>query len=229
VNDFWKEYWIEHARTTKPDTLQYQVLRTINKQPITDEEFQAILMDIEEKLAVHKDDTVLDLCCGNGLITTHLASKCQKIVGVDFAHDLISQIDLNKHPNISTIIEDVRKVQFEKDVFDKIIIYAGIQYLSYKETIYLFESAIKWLKKGGVFFLGDILDQGRLWDFSNSPERQALYFESIKNDTPLIGVWFDPQWLINLGKHIGFEKASVLAQPTYLPYSHYRFDTILEK
>src|SRR6185503_280662 len=138
-------------------------LRTINKQPISDTEFQAILNDIEEKMAINSGDVVLDLCCGNGLIATYLASKCEKVVGVDFAKDFALQIDLVRYPNISIIIEDIRKVQFEGATFDKIIIYAGIQYLTYKEAIYFFESVIKWLKKDGAFFIGDLLDQNRIW------------------------------------------------------------------
>ncbi len=229
MTDFWKEYWINHARATVSDPLQRQVLRTINKQPISDEEFQVILKDIEEKIKINGGDEVLDLCCGNGLITTYLAPKCKRITGVDFAQDLPLQIDLVKYPNISIIIEDIRKVQFEHETFDKIIIYAGIQYLSPKETIYFFESVIKWLRDDGVFFIGDVPDQSRLWDFSNSPERQAAYFKSLKNDAPWIGTWFEPQWLTNLGKYTGFEKVDILAQPAHLPYSHYRFDMILEK
>jgi len=229
MKDFWKEYWINHARATMSDSLQRQVLRTINKQPISDTEFQAILNDIEEKMAINSGDVVLDLCCGNGLIATYLASKCEKVVGVDFAKDLALQIDLVRYPNISIIIEDIRKVQFEGATFDKIIIYAGIQYLTYKEAIFFFESVIKWLKKDGAFFVGDVPDQNRIWDFSNSPERQAAYFDALKNDAPLIGTWFEPQWLINLAKYAGFKKADFLAQPADLPYSHYRFDILLRK
>jgi cyclopropane fatty-acyl-phospholipid synthase-like methyltransferase len=229
MNDFWKEFWIKHSCATKFDPPQVQVLRTINKQPISDEEFNAILKDIEEKMDINIGDVVLDLCCGNGLITTYLAPKCKKVVGVDFAQDLTLQIDLVKYSNISIIIEDILRVQFEQKTFDKILIYAGIQYLSVVETIYFFESVVKWLKNDGLFFIGDVPDQSRLWNFYNSNERQAVYFEALKNDAPLIGTWFEPQWLINLGKYSGFKKVDILSQPASLPYSHYRFDMILKK
>ncbi len=229
MNNFWKEFWITHSRDTISNDLQAQVLRTINKQPISEKEFQEILIDIEEKTEIKRDDIVLDLCCGNGLITTHLAPKCAKIIGVDFARELTSQINLEKHPNISIVIEDVREVKFEKESFNKMIMYAGLQYLTHKETILFFESAIKWLKRNGLFFIGDILDSNHLWAFSNNKERQAAYFDTLKKDTPFIGTWFESQWLINLGKYVGFKKVNVLAQPAHLPYSHYRFDILLQR
>jgi len=229
MNDFWKKFWVDHAQATSSDSLQHQVLRTINKQPVSDAEFQEILKDIEEKLAIDRNDVILDLCCGNGLITSYLAPKCKKIIGVDFAQDLVRQIDLVRHPNISIVVEDIRKVQFEQETIDKVIIYAGIQYLTEKDTISLFESVLNWMKKNGVCFIGDVPDRSRLWDFFNNDQRQGAYFDALKKDAPLIGAWFESQWLKNLGKHVGFNKVDILAQPHHLPYSHYRFDVILRK
>ena len=229
MNHDWKDYWIKQARASISDPLQSQVLRTINKQPIADAEFQGILHDIEDKLAPGKNDTLLDLCCGNGLITTYLSPRCRQIIAVDLAEEFTRQMDLSKFPNITPLVGDVREVQFEDASFDRILMYAGIQYLTYKETINLFESAHDWLKKGGTFLIGDVPDQMRLWNFSNTPERQAAYFNAIKNDSPAIGTWFEPQWLINLGRYAGFDKAEALSLPGTLPFSAYRFDLLLAK
>lgn len=229
MNDFWKNFWVNHAQDTNSDSLQRQVLRTLNKQPVSDAEFQEILKDIEGKLELNQGDVVLDLCCGNGLITSYLAPKCKSIIGVDYIQDLTLQIDRDKYTNISIIVEDIRKVQFDHAAFDKIIIYAGLQYLTLKETVCFFESIIKWLKKDGLFLVGDIPNNNCLWEFSNTDERQAVYFDALKNEAPLIGTWFEPQWLKNLGKYVGFKKIDILAQPTQLPYAHYRFDALFLK
>lgn len=229
MDDFWKEFWIGHGQANVSSDLQSQVLRTINKQPISEKEFQAILKDIEKKIDIKGNDSVLDLCCGNGLITMFLAPKCKSITGVDFSEELTLQIDLEKHPNIFIVIDDIREVEFANESFDKMIMYAGLQYLTHKETIRFFESAIRWLKKGGTFLVGDIPDSNHLWDFSNNEERQAAYFDALKMNTPFIGTWFETQWLMNLGKYAGFKRVDILAQPAYLPYSHYRFDLLLQK
>lgn len=77
--------------------------------------------------------------------------------------------------------------------------------------------------------MGDILDSNHLWDFSNNEERQAAYFDALKMNTPFIGTWFETQWLMNLGKYAGFNRVNILDQPAHLPYSHYRFDLLLQK
>jgi len=228
-DDYWKAFWAEHARTTAYQDIQSQVLRTLNKAPISKAQFQKILKEIEGKMEICTNDEVLDLCCGNGVITKYLASKCKRVVGVDFVPELVAQIDLKKHPNICCIVEDARKVDFNKQSFDKIIIYAGLQYLSYKETIYLFDSVVRWLKSGGLFYIGDIPDRERRWNFFNTDERERAYFDSIKNEKPVVGTWFESEWLIKLGRYTSFKDVEILQQSKGLPYAHYRFGMVLKK
>ena len=220
---------MEHANATASEHPQRQVLRTLNKKPIKKAQFTTILKDIEERMSIRPGDEILDLCCGNGLITKHLASKCKHVVGVDFASGLADQIEVDRYQNISVVVEDIRRVDFKEASFDKIIIYAGLQYLSYKETIYLFESMVRWLKDRGLLYIGDVPDQDRLWNFFNTDERAQVYFESVRNDKPIVGTWFSPSWLAELGKYTGFQNVKILFQSESLPYAHYRFDMILQK
>jgi SAM-dependent methyltransferase len=229
VDGAWKKFWIEHAKSTVFEHPQCQVLRTLSGQPISEVLFRRILRDIEEKLEIHCDDEVLDLCCGNGLITQHLASRCKRVVAVDFAPELVAQIDLGEHPNISVIVEDILRVDFQEHSFDKVIIYAGVQYLSHRETVCLFDSVMRWLKRYGIFYVGDIPDRERIWGFFNTDERERAHFDSIKNDKPIVGTWFDSEWLLKLGRYANFESIEILQQSADLPYSHYRFDMALRK
>lgn len=229
MENYWKTFWTEHARSTTSGHPQRQVLRTLHKKPISEAQFQSILKDIEDKVEICHNDEVLDLCCGNGLITKYLASKCKRVIGVDFAQELVAQIDREKYQNISLVIDDISKVDFKEQSFDKVIIYAGLQYFSYKEIVYFFDSVICWLKSNGLFYIGDIPDRERLWDFFNTDERERAYFDSIKNDKPIIGTWFRSEWLVKLGTNTGFKHIKILQQPEGFPYSHYRFDMVLKK
>lgn len=229
MDDYWKAFWAEHVQATASQHIQSQVLRTLNKAPISELQFQGILKEIEGKMEICTNDEVLDLCCGNGVITKYLASKCKRVVGVDFMPELVAQIDLEKHPNICRIVEDVRKVDFKEQSFDKVIIYAGLQYLSYKETIYLFESVVRWLKNDGLFYIGDIPDRERRWNFFNTDERERAYFDSIKNEKPIVGTWFESEWLVKLGRYTSFKDVEILQQSKGLPYAHYRFGIVLKK
>lgn len=229
IHDYWKDFWQSHAKSTVADHLQRQVLRTLNKKPIAEEQFHEILKYVKDKIKLAKRDDVLDLCCGNGLITTFLASCCKSVIGVDFAEELISQINLKKYNNISIIVEDIRRVSFEEQSFDKVVLYAGLQYLSYKETVLLFERVMSWLRTNGLFLIADIPDRERMWGFFNSEEREKVYFDTLKNEKPIVGTWFDRDWLVKLGRYVGFKKTKTLSQPKEFPYAHYRFDLLLKK
>ena len=220
---YWKTLWEEHARFASAQHPQCQVMRTLNKKPVTGTALVMLLRDVEKKMAIRPGDEILDLCCGNGWITTHLASKCKHVTGVDFAQGLIDQIHADRYGNISTVTADIREVDFEEGSFDRAIIYASIQYLSHREACSLIESVARWLRDGGFFFIGDVPDRGRMWNFFDTPERRRVYFDSVKNEEPILGTWFDPQWLVAAAEHCGFE-AEIRLQPDQLPNSHYRFD-----
>ena len=68
MDDFWKKYWVDHAHSTESESLQLQIQRQVNKEPVSDLVFQQVLEDIERKTALNNDDVILDLCCGNGVI-----------------------------------------------------------------------------------------------------------------------------------------------------------------
>lgn len=229
MSDYWKNFWQSHAISAIDGHSQYQVLRTLNKKPISDEQFSEILEYVKEKIKLEKKDDVLDLCCGNGLITTFLSSGCKSVTGVDFAEGLTSIIDLKSFKNISLIVEDIRKVKFQQESFDKVILYAGLQYLSEKETVFLFENVMNWLRADGLFLIADIPDRERIWNFFNSQERERVYFDTLKDDKPIVGTWFEEEWLAKLGKYAGFSEVEMLAQPVGFPYAHYRFDLLLRK
>jgi len=220
----WKLFWSKHGKFASLLHPQQQVLRTIDKSPVSAEQFQDILLDIDKKFNMLEDDVILDLCCGNGLITRHLASKCGHVVGVDFTLELITRLVEQKRQNIETVVADVRDVDFNEGSFDKVIIYAGLQYLSPGETINLFESVIRWLRGNGLFFVGDIPDRAKLWDFFNTDDGRRAHFDATKRGKPLVGTWFESDWLTRLGEWVGFDESEILEQPNSLPYSHYRFD-----
>ena len=51
-----------------------------------------IVREIAKRLKITKKDVVLDVGCGNGIITKKIAKKCKRIYGVDFSEFLIARI-----------------------------------------------------------------------------------------------------------------------------------------
>jgi ubiquinone/menaquinone biosynthesis C-methylase UbiE len=224
-------YWRNHYKlSSKHKDPQMQVGRTLNKVPISGELFKKLLKKIEENLEIGREDVVLDLCCGNGLITNYLAPKCKFIVGVDFTEKLIDEMNKGKKSdNIIGIVNDITTMKFKDNSFDKILFYFSIQHISHEQTVRLFNSVNKWLKKGGLFYVGDILDNDRIWNFFNTRSREDFYFKSVENENPMPGTWYTKGFLEKLGNYANFRECSVVEQSKEFIHSHYRFDMIYKK
>jgi cyclopropane fatty-acyl-phospholipid synthase-like methyltransferase len=226
-SNYWVEFWERYTSTIDDKDEHSQVLRTLNKKPISESLWKFTLQNIDQLFPVRSTDKVLDLCSGNGLLSKHFSNIGAEVTAVDVSANLLNAIkDIS---NIRTIHSDVRSLQFNDQEFDKVIIYAGIQYFSNKETITLFQNIFNWLKPGGVLFIGDIPDLSKLWDFYNTRERKQVYFENVLNDKSIVGNWFDRIWLDNLTTFLGFEKGEFIKQDSKLIYSDFRFDFIYYK
>jgi len=227
MTDYWKSFWLAHGKESQHTELQVQVLRTLNKQPVAPEAFAAILDSVSAMLKPEPDIDLLDLCCGNGLITKEFISSVRSVTAVDLSEELVSKVKNGTSRNVTTLAADARTVSFPDNSFDRILLYAGLQYFSEIETVELFQRLRRWIRNGGLVVLGDIPDATRRWDFFNSPERENAYFDGLKADKPLVGHWFDPSWLEKLANYAGFVSAALHPQPATLPYQHYRFDLVL--
>ncbi|MBU3822749.1 class I SAM-dependent methyltransferase [Flavobacteriaceae bacterium XHP0103] len=228
MNDkYWIEFWKTYGASANDKDEHTQVLRTLNKKPISKDLWEFTLQKLDDVFFVKKNDRVLDLCSGNGLFSKHFVAKGASVVAVDISQDLLVKLDGIEE--IQTINSDIRDLDFENNSFDKIIIYAGIQYLRNKETVQLLQVAYKWLKPGGVFFIGDIPDISKLWEFYNTKERQKIYFENLLSDASIVGNWYDSKWFEKLTRFIGFKECKTIVQDSKLIYSNFRFDFLCKK
>ena len=130
-NNYWVDFWKNYTTDVLEKDEQSQVLRTFDKKPITDELWGFTLNKIDEVFNVNEGDNVLDLCCGNGLLSKHYNNKGAKVTAVDVSSALLDNI--SKIDGITAINSDIRSLNFENNSFEKVILYAGIQYLNDKE------------------------------------------------------------------------------------------------
>ncbi len=223
----WQKTWDNHAEQMRDADLQTQVMRTINKKPVVETSFQCLLADVKTRLQLCTNDVLLDLCCGNGAITVPLAADCKHVWGVDFCDELLQQ--MNKPANVSTVCKNVIDMHFDSGTFDKILMYAGLQYFDHAETVTLFQKLYCWLKPGGRVYLGDLPDLDRIWRFFDTNARKADYFKAVEDRCAIVGTWFTFDWLAKLAEHTGFNTVTLSQQKASQPYKHYRFDLAMEK
>lgn len=227
MTDYWKSFWLTHAKENQGTEPQSQVLRTLNKQPVSPEVFAAIVDSIVVMLKPAPGNDLLDLCCGNGVITRELINRFAAVTAVDLSEVFVAQISSRTAAKITAFAADARTVEFPENSFDRILLYAGLQYFSEAETVALFMRLRRWIRDGGLVVIGDIPDATHKWNFFNSPERESAYFEALRDGQPIVGNWFEPGWLEKLSHHAGFASAVTKLQPPSFPYQHYRFDLVL--
>jgi ubiquinone/menaquinone biosynthesis C-methylase UbiE len=228
MTDYWKEYW-QSADILWETHPQKQVGRTIENQPIAEDRWQDTLDFIGSHLMPAKNDILLDLCAGNGLLSTFFAKKMCQVFAVDISADLLEKIDISIHENIRIVQSDVLCLDLSKAYFDKALMYFALQHFSLKEAINVFQKVHDLLKPGGIFYIGDIPDAARLWHFFNNKEREKAYFESVLTQQPIVGQWFDKSFIVKGARFVGFSDVQIISQPDYQFNSHYRFDVLLKK
>lgn len=77
----------------------------------------ALASTILSWLAPERSDTILDVGCGDGILTAQIASHCTKVVGLDSSPNLIRAAEdaytkgENKLPNLKFQVQDCRKLE----------------------------------------------------------------------------------------------------------------------
>jgi ubiquinone/menaquinone biosynthesis C-methylase UbiE len=206
-----------------------RVMRTLNGQPVTEVEWQRELRYILRFSQVEMKDDVLELCCGNGILTENLATHCRSVVAVDYVQDLILELKRKKLPNVTARSGDIRKLRIPPASFDLVVICAGVQYLTETETVNLLGKIYHWLKPGGRLCLFHVPSNRRLWHYVNTQAKRDLYFKRIRAGRQLVGTWYDKEWFKHLAEFLNYQSVDVRSQPRDQVYSHYRFDVILKK
>lgn len=227
-SDYWVSFWNQNQIVDNHD-LQQQIGRTINKEPISQENWSRTVSKIIEICELNNTDDVADLCSGNGLLSIPFAKICKSVTAVDVSKKLLSRIDTEKYENIKKLECDLRLAEFDSQSFSKVIIYFAIQHFNERETIALFQSVYKWLKPNGMFYIGDIPDQNRIWNFFHSDKFKSDYFKSIEQSNPILGHWFSKEFITHLGEYIGFKQIEVIPQEEFMINNYYRFDVLLKK
>jgi ubiquinone/menaquinone biosynthesis C-methylase UbiE len=218
---YWKDYWNNVASHKSP-------LMQVQRDAISESQMLLIEEHICSLLDLHPDDTLLDVCCGNGLITRRLAKYCKQVVGVDFSKRLIASAqEYIELKNLSFIEEDATRLASSLDLkFDKILLYFSFQYLNTTQGALVISEMKALLKPGGIILIGDIPDQKKFWVYYDSFLKRAFYFKQWLLRKPKMGKFWSLREIDQLAQQNNL-KGEYLSQNTDLPHSHYRFDYLM--
>lgn len=228
----WKTFWDEFPSRFQETDFLRQVGKTVSGQPISPGQFAAIVSDIENALHPGFDDRILDLCCGNGILTAQVARACASVVGVDYSAPLIDIARKhNQPPNVayycmSVLDPAMRTVATEP--FTKIYMYEALQHFRKQDLPELLRLMVDTSIPNVVILLAGIPDMDRIWKFYDTEERRAEYRRRVSEGTEAIGTWWLQTDLQEAARQCGFD-CRFLPQNPVLHTAHYRFDACLFK
>ena len=222
----WYEYW---QKTPKAEDHAFvQVGKTVNGRPISHRQFSTIVLDIRDRLELNAADVVLDLCCGNGIITCQIGQHCKQILAIDFSEPLLDYAKSNfQSANIQYLLGDVCALpdRVTNTAITKAYIYEALQDLSLEQASQLFAQLSSLPNPLSMVYLGAVPDIERIWNFYNTPERRMEYERRKMDGTEAIGHWWGREELEYMANEHGFD-VSFIEQSASEHGSHYRFDIL---
>jgi SAM-dependent methyltransferase len=229
----WKDFFQTYRviEINNDNDLLYQVGTTVGGKPITLEQHNEIIFSILNALEINKTDNVLDLCCGNGIITYDVATKVNTIVGIDSSIAYIENAKKFKiNDNVKYFNADILNIKdlVIREKINKVIFYSSLAYFSKKELTDL----LSMFKNTEIIrlFIGSILDKNRKFLFFNTFKRRVhyLYKYLILNNDLGLGRWWSKKEIQKIAYRTGYN-VEFRAQNPILHTAHYRYDCILSK
>src|SRR5262245_51315806 len=75
----WQGYWNEAPKQYGETEFLKQIDQTVGGIPVSDAVVDAIVSNIVENLSIGREDRILDLCCGNGLLSSNVSRQCAEV------------------------------------------------------------------------------------------------------------------------------------------------------
>jgi trans-aconitate 2-methyltransferase len=139
-------------------------------------------MTLIDGLDLKGDECILDIGCGDGKVTAHLASLVPDggVLGIDLSREMIS-FAANKyipknHPNLSFQIGDASCLRFQEE-FDQVVSFACLHWV--KDHLPVLQGVRRSLKPGGrmLFQFGGRGNAARILDLTNDLVKNSRWTE----------------------------------------------------
>jgi 2-polyprenyl-3-methyl-5-hydroxy-6-metoxy-1,4-benzoquinol methylase len=220
----WQRFWDDKGKSGNSQT---QVARVLNGMPMTDELLWKIAAKIAVQLELKKEDTLLDICCGNGALTEILLPYCAEITAVDFSEKLIESAKKIGSNRIQFICGNATEFGLNQS-FDKVLLYFSFQYFeTYGQGKLVIANLLKHAKPGALILIGDITDKRRFFSYYNSPKKMLQFLKQRWMNNNDMGKFWHPNELLQICKELNVG-CTIIEQEIWQPYARYRFDLLIK-
>jgi SAM-dependent methyltransferase len=197
-------------------------------KPVPPDQIDVLVRDVAGALDLGRDDLLLDLCCGNGLITFRLSRLCRTVVGADYSPDLI-EIARERHSRPNTVYlhraaDALRPSDLPMGLPTKVCVNSGLQYFTVAMAESLLRS-LRLLQDELTIYLTDVPDSGKLGVYYSGQQRWEEFERRRAEGTEAIGSWWDRDHLHSLFTAAGYS-CTMLDPASDRSMAHYRFDVL---
>lgn len=224
----WRSHWKEATRVPSDDigAALGQVGKTTLGVPVEVDQLSMIIERILVALSPSAGDRVVDLGCGNGLITTHIADHVAFIHGFDISPQLIEDAKAYRAgPNVHYDVADLTSANFlrgDSQRSNKAYSYEVFQYFAEAEVATIFNE-LATRSSIDLLFVGSVPSREHIDMFYDTPARRKYYEDANARDEEQIGTWWAKERLAEIASDHGFS-CEIRDQNPELYTSHYRFD-----
>lgn len=219
--------WIDydqHARTRPRDDLWGQVRRSVRGTPVAPDQIDMILAAIHHQLDLQPDDTLIDIGCGNGALSTRLHPHIAASLGIDVSGYLIGIAqDRFAQPAHRFQVDDAAcypETEPVPDRFTKALCYGSLAYFDDDTVSRMLRALFLRFTNVTRCLLGNLPDPARAEAFYNGGSPPDL-----RQPRSPIGVW---RSAVELGTLAGPGwQLSTTRMPGSFFAAHYRFDALL--
>ncbi|TYO82949.1 class I SAM-dependent methyltransferase [Pseudomonas sp. CK-NBRI-02] len=212
-----------------PGDFWRQIKRTVNGEPVSDEQISMIVSTIRDTLQLAPDDQLLDLACGNGALSQYFFDDCHSFLGVDISEILI---DVAKRyfeqPNRKFVLKDVGEYIVSEPCpqrFTKVLCYGSFSYFPELTARQVLTRLNREFVNVDRVFIGNLPDLEL---------HEAFYTDGKSHDhelkmaDSLIGIWRSPSEFEALAEDCGW-RCSIQRMPREFYAGHYRYDVLLAR
>jgi len=224
------KYYDRRIASAPEKGLLWQVGHTENGQPITDDQFNAMVDRISNELDLQPDDVLLDLCCGNGAFTRILAGHVRTAVGIDFSPALIAVAQKSSQAsNLTYLSGDAKNPPRETKVgdrFNKVLMNAALQHFSFSDFRSLLRDLVAQSTPDRMILLAFVPNSERRDEFEATLKPgMALRLRRLFG-RDLIGHWYSRETVTRLCAEMGLQ-AEFLPVDSSIDGSRYRINILI--